>query len=100
VTWGPWAPGIKPDEVKARLRALRALALVFARHHASIHYALRLAEQDPATRLEFAQKIFDHDLTALARRRILATYSDLASYGRSSQDPKSKGRSKVFGSTI
>ena len=90
MSWGPFTPGLSQAERRARLRALRALALVFARHHASIHDALWRAEKDlEPKRLALAERIFDHDLPALAKRRILATYADLARDDRRSGDPKS-----------
>lgn len=87
--WGPFTPGVPQHELKARFRALRALALVFARSHASIHDVLWRAEKDPTPkRIELAEKIFEHDLTALSKRRILATYADLVRYDGRPGDPK------------
>lgn len=76
--WGPFTPGLEPHERLARLRAVRALALVFAHHHPTIHYLLKKAEELPdPDALDRAQDALD-GLPSISKRRLLATYCDLA----------------------
>jgi hypothetical protein len=76
-SWGPFQPDLEPAERLARLRAVRALALVFARHHPTIHYVLKKAEQGRQDALLAAEKAIDK-LPTIGKRRLLATYADLA----------------------
>jgi hypothetical protein len=77
MTFGPWAVAVDPAERLARLRSLRALALLLARPHARFIRALALAETDPAS-LPEALALLDR-LPALTRRRLLASYAALGS---------------------
>jgi len=75
MTFGPFAPDIEADERRARLRAMRALALVYSRQN----LALAAAEHDPDA-LGRAFRLLDY-LPALSRRKMLATYATLARPG-------------------
>lgn len=76
--FGPWADSISETERAARLRALRALALVF--RAPELAQALAAAERDPAL-LQQALTALDR-VPALPRRRLLATYNAVAVQGR------------------
>jgi hypothetical protein len=75
MTFGPWAVGIDPAERLARLRSLRALALVHCRLETNFINTLWRAETDD-TALPAA---FDQlqRLPALRRRHLLASYCTL-----------------------
>lgn len=73
--FGPWADALPETEFTARLRSLRALALVYVGPHHPIVSALRDAELDPI-RLAHAATILE-TLPALRLRRMLATYAEL-----------------------
>jgi hypothetical protein len=75
MTYGPFQPDIAPGERIARLRALQALALVFARDFPEVGATLAAAEQDRG-RDNAASELIER-LPTKYRRRILATYSDL-----------------------
>ena len=76
MTFGPWSPSCEPAERMARLRAMRAMALLLARPHASFIRALELGESNP-TSLSEALALLEQ-LPALTRRRLLASYARLA----------------------
>jgi hypothetical protein len=71
-----WAQ-LDPTERTARLRAVRALAQVYARPHREFVETLNAAETD-STLLDRASELFEA-LPALSRRRLLAAYSALVS---------------------
>jgi hypothetical protein len=76
MTFGPWVPNIDSGERLARIRSMRALALVFVRPQRDFLEALARAEIDSAalvTALELLEK-----LPALPKRKLLATYADLS----------------------
>jgi len=76
INFGPWAADLQDDERRARLRAFRALALVFARQHEAFIEALRSAETEPPA-LTRAADLFNH-LPTLHQRRLIAAYAALA----------------------
>jgi hypothetical protein len=80
--FGPFVDGLDVVERTARLRALRALALVTCRpHHVALLAALRLAESgDEGALVEAGARI--EELPALPKRRLLALYLDLEREGR------------------
>jgi hypothetical protein len=80
MTFGPFAPGLDQAERLARIRALRALAGVFAHRFPSFGQALLRAESEPAA-LDEALRLLDQ-LPALNRRRLLASYSNLTRVAR------------------
>jgi hypothetical protein len=73
MTWGPWASNISDAERRARLRAMRALALCHCRYSTNFINTLQWAEVDntalPAAFTELGK------LPALRRRHLLATYA-------------------------
>ena len=73
--FGPWEGHLDPGERVARLRALRALACIYARYPDFI-IALAKAENDPAE-LDRAGQLLDR-LPALGRRRLLSVYARVA----------------------
>jgi hypothetical protein len=73
--FGPWASGLADGERVARLRELRALALVFCAPSHPLVSALRQAELDPAA-AERALELLDA-LPALPRQGLLATCAAL-----------------------
>jgi len=73
--FGPWARDIDPAERLARLRSMRALALVHCRHETDFLKSLRRAETD-ATALPAALEYLNR-LPALRRRHLLSTYLQL-----------------------
>ena len=75
MTYGPFQPDLDPAERVARLRAMQALCLGFARQHPEVGRTLAAAESDPG-RLPVAQELIAK-LPAKNRRRLLATYADL-----------------------
>ncbi|WP_426442050.1 hypothetical protein [Bradyrhizobium genosp. P] len=75
MTFGPWSPGIDPAERLARLRSMRALALVHCRLETGFLESLQRAETD-ATALPAAFEQLER-LPALRRRHLLATYAQL-----------------------
>lgn len=75
LNFGPWAPGITPAERIARLRALRAYALTYARPSRDFIDALARAETDPGALEEAADLLAS--IPALPRRRMLAGYQQL-----------------------
>lgn len=72
MTFGPWAQDLDAAERLARLRGLRAIALLLARPHVAFTAALRRAEAD-ARALQDAAVELDR-LPALTRRRVLSAY--------------------------
>jgi hypothetical protein len=76
MTFGPFAADLDRTERIARLRALRAIALTFARPHREFLNALTRAESDVSA-LAPALELLEA-LPALPKRRVLATYADLA----------------------
>jgi hypothetical protein len=77
--FGAWNPQISPAERLARLRALRALAHVFAHRHPDFATALLAAERGDDDALRRAQELLDR-LPALNRRRLLASYAAQARF--------------------
>jgi hypothetical protein len=75
MTFGPFVPDLDSTERIARLRALRAIALTFARPHRELLEALARVEHDD-TALAPALELLEA-LTALPKRRLLATFADL-----------------------
>jgi hypothetical protein len=75
MTFGPWAADIDPAERRARLRGMRALALVHCRYETDFLKSLQRAETD-ATALPAAFDQLER-LPALRRRHLLATYAQL-----------------------
>lgn len=73
--FGPWIDALSDRERIARLRSLRAIALIFARKKPSLVSALRRAETDFSA-LREARQIFE-SLPTLQRRRIMSIYCDL-----------------------
>lgn len=74
--WGPFAPGIEPAELRARLRSLRQTArLLIGPRSADFCHWLARAETDLAA-LEPACHALDA-LAATDRRQILASYAAL-----------------------
>jgi hypothetical protein len=80
VIFGPWANGIPPAERVARLRSLRALALVCCAGNPEFTDALAAAETD-ADALGRAYRLLDY-LPAPNKRKLLASYG-LLTGGRS-----------------
>jgi hypothetical protein len=75
MTFGPWAGDIDPAERLARLRSMRALALVHCRYEVGFLKSLKRAETD-ATALPAAFEQLER-LPALRRRHLLSTYAQL-----------------------
>jgi len=75
--FGPWQPQISPVERLARLRALRALAGVFAHQFPDLADTLAIAETGDDIALREAYRILDR-LPTVNRRRILSSYNNLA----------------------
>jgi hypothetical protein len=75
VSFGPWAANIDPAERLARLRGMRALALVHCRYEVGFLKSLQRAETDE-TALAAALEQLER-LPALRRRHLLATYAQL-----------------------
>jgi hypothetical protein len=75
VSFGPWAAGIDPAERLARLRSMRALALVHCRYEVGFLESLKRAETDAAA----LPAAFDElqRLPALRRRHLLSSYCTL-----------------------
>ncbi len=80
MTFGPWTPNLNHAERVARLRAMRALALLLCRPHSNFIKTLQQAETDPGA-LPAALDLLDH-LPALRRRHLLAAYGQLIGGGR------------------
>jgi hypothetical protein len=80
MSWGPFAPNLEPGERMARLRAVRALAGVFCHRCPEFAAALLAAERDP-TALGGAEAVFERIVPTLNRRKLLASYADLARAG-------------------
>ena len=79
--WGPFAPDIDDAERLARLRSLRALALVHCGPHGAVlRAALRAAETKPAALAIALEAI--NSLPAVPRRHLLASYAALDREGR------------------
>ena len=75
MTWGPWSTDIDGAERRARLRAMRALALVHCRYEKNFINTLRQAEiDDTALPVAFTEL---GKLPPLRRRHLLATYVQL-----------------------
>lgn len=75
--FGPWAPGLDAPELRARLRAMRALARVHCGPRAAdLVRQLAQAEADPAA-LEPALAALNR-LASNDRRHILASYAALS----------------------
>jgi hypothetical protein len=79
INFGPWADGIDVAERVARLRALRAFAMVWARPQQDFISALARAESDPAALATAAALL--NEIPALPRRRMLASYGALSNNG-------------------
>jgi hypothetical protein len=94
LSWGPFQEDLAPAERIARLRAVRALALVFARYDPAVHFMLKKAEAEAQAEaladrewdkishigigaLGRAEAAIDA-LPTIGKRRLLATYADLA----------------------
>ena len=75
MTFGPWAFDISSAERLARLRGMRALALMHCRSHSDFIDSLHRAETDEAA-LPVAFHHLEH-LPALRRRHLLASYCQL-----------------------
>ncbi|MEI7606641.1 MAG: hypothetical protein WCJ64_04585 [Rhodospirillaceae bacterium] len=79
--WGPFADGIDDAERLARLRSLRALALVHCGPHGDVlRVALRAAETKPEALAIALEAI--NGLPAVPRRHLLASYAALDREGR------------------
>jgi hypothetical protein len=95
VSFGPWARGISPAERLARLRAIRALAMLLCggpEHPLCLE--LLAAERDEAA-LPRALALLD-DLAPLPRRRLLASYAALAAASPALLDvPKTQSRRRA-----
>jgi hypothetical protein len=76
LNFGPWAAGIDAAERVARLRAMRAFAMVWARPNQDFIAALARAESDPAALATAATLL--NAIPALPRRRMLASYQQLS----------------------
>jgi hypothetical protein len=76
MSYGPFQSDIAPGERIARLRAMQALCLGFARQFPELGRTLAAAETDPQC-LVVARDLIDR-LPTKNRRRLLATYADLA----------------------
>lgn len=71
--WGPFAPGLEPDERLARTRTLRAVAtILLGQRGAVLAHSLLVAETCPDW-LPMALASLD-GLAALDRRRVLSAY--------------------------
>ena len=77
MSWGPWQLNLPPAERLARLRALRALAEIFAHRFADLVDTLAVAETGDETALRDALRLLER-LPTVNRRRIYGSYSDLA----------------------
>jgi hypothetical protein len=75
MSFGPWARDIDPAERLARLRGMRALALVHCRHETDFINTLRRAETDDKALPDAFDEL--ERLPALRRRHLLATYAQL-----------------------
>jgi hypothetical protein len=75
--FGPWSTGISPAERLARLRSMRALALIYCRTSTDFISALERAETD-ADALPAAFNELEC-IPALQRRHLLATFLNLIS---------------------
>jgi hypothetical protein len=73
--FGPWAGEISPAERLARLRSLRAMALLHCHSSAAFIESLRKAETDVSV-LPIALAELEK-LPALRRRHLLASYCQL-----------------------
>jgi hypothetical protein len=82
VAFGPWDVGIGPAERLARLRSLRALAVVYCAGNPEFSDALAAAETDPDA-LGRAHRLLDY-LPAPNKRKLLAAYARLAPGGQQS----------------
>lgn len=81
--FGPWSPDIDAAERKARVRSLRALALLLIGPTSPIVTELRAAEHD---REALGRALVEVDrLGALPRRRLLAAYAALSAPERSAR---------------
>ena len=74
--FGPWTSNLDAPERRARIRSMRAIALLLARPHRQLISALAAAESDPAA-LERAAGLLE-GLPSLTRRRVLASYAKLS----------------------
>ena len=77
MSWGPWQLNLPPAERLARLRALRALAEIFAHRFADLVDTLAVAETGDEAALRDALRLLER-LPTVNRRRIYGSYSDLA----------------------
>jgi hypothetical protein len=75
--YGPWAPGLDKTERIARLRSFRTLTLLFAHGETAFIGALAAAESSD-TALRLSRVLFDQ-VSALPRRKILASYNEVVS---------------------
>ena len=75
--FGPWAPGLDPAELRARLRAMRALARVLCGPRASDLCRLLAKAETDAAALEPALAALDR-LPSNDRRHVLASYRALS----------------------
>lgn len=75
MTWGPFTAGIEPAERLARLRSLRAMAVLKCRHQRNFIAALKAAETDDGA-LSKAERAFEL-MPALTRRHLLASYAHM-----------------------
>jgi hypothetical protein len=77
MAFGPWAANLDAGERLARTRSLLALSLVFARSQPAFVEALTRASRGDQVELDRALKLLDR-VPALSRRRLLASYNQLA----------------------
>lgn len=75
MTWGPFASDITAAERLARLRSLRALAMVHCREERDLFDALRRAEKDE-TVLAMVESLIEQ-VPTLRRRHLYASYAKL-----------------------
>jgi hypothetical protein len=70
--FGPWVPGISPDERKAQFRSLAALAGVFLGSGSALVFELRQAEVDDAAAARALDAL--NAAPSLTRRRLLSVF--------------------------
>jgi hypothetical protein len=73
MTWGPFTVGIGPAERMARLRSLRAMALLMCRRQRDFIAILKAAEMTNDGALRKEERAFEL-MPALTRRHLLASY--------------------------
>jgi hypothetical protein len=75
VTFGPWTTDIDPTERTARLRSLRAMALLMYRKHGDLITALKKAEREE----DWLPRALDelNQIPTLHKRRLLCSYCSL-----------------------